>query len=250
MLDPNKTLLLDVGNTSIKYSFFYIGETEKNITVNYIDYSDLSQVVEDPLFVFICSVRDSAFNLRLGNQLSKLGCEFEFIQSQSQFQGLTNSYKTVSNMGADRWVGMIGAKALVGDSFLLVDAGTAITIDAVKLGQHLGGWIVAGKQTAQNALLSNTKRVFSEDNTQTEISFGQDTPECVEHGSNAMATGVVLMALKLLEKNSVAITVVISGGDSALISNSLKKMSSTHIVKTKNIVLIGLATIANITFLC
>lgn len=250
MSGPIKTILLDVGNTSIKYSVFYIGETEKNIMVNHIEYGDLKHLLEEPLFVFICSVRDSAFNLKLGKQLSALGCEFEFIQSQRQYQGLTNSYKTVSNMGADRWVGMIGAKALVGDCFLLVDAGTAITIDAVEIGQHLGGWIVAGKQTAKNALLSNTKRVFSKNAAQTEIDFGKDTPDCVEFGSNAMATGVVLMALELLKNQPVAITVVVSGGDSEFISNSLKKIIRTNIVETKNIVLIGLAAIANSKFLC
>lgn len=249
MFAPIKIMLLDVGNTSIKYSYFYTGETEKNIKVNAVALSQLNDVVNAVEFVFVCSVRDEAFNRRLAMVLSKTECVFEFIETQKEYRGLTNSYEKVHNMGADRWVGMIGAQYLVGNSFLLVDAGTAITIDAVENLHHLGGWIVAGRGTAKSALLANTDRVFDTDKSLDVLAFGQDTPECVVQGSDAMAIGVVLSALTVLKKRPTPFVIVVSGGDATVITSNLKMIVDNHILETTNVVLVGLAAIANARFL-
>ncbi len=248
MSDRTKALLLDVGNTSIKYSLFYIGETEKNLNVNVIRFENLHQIIEGSRFVLICSVKQEAFNNKLSALLSKYDCKYEFIHTQRRYRSLINSYENVSNMGGDRWVGMIGAQTLVGDSFLLVDAGTAITIDVVHKQQHLGGWIVAGKRIAKDALLANTDRVFDSELIGDTLAFGKDTPDCVQQGSSAMATGVVLVALELLKDYNSTFVTVVSGGDAALIASNLKTMKKTPIFETNNIVLTGLASIANHKF--
>ena len=43
-------------------------------------------------------------------------------------------------------------------AFFVMDVGTAITVDFVVDGQHLGGWIVPGFQVMRNALVASTKK--------------------------------------------------------------------------------------------
>ena len=56
-------------------------------------------------------------------------------------------------MGVDRWVAMIGARSEFRGGLCIVDAGTAVTIDAIdKNGNHLGGQIIPGLALMSNAL--------------------------------------------------------------------------------------------------
>ena len=42
-------------------------------------------------------------------------------------------------MGVDRWLAILGAAKLTDKPFAVIDAGTAVTVDFVADGQHLGG---------------------------------------------------------------------------------------------------------------
>ncbi len=67
----------------------------------------------------------------------------EFVTAAQEFHGLTNGYLDPSLLGADRWLGLIGAWTKVRSALCVVDAGTAVKFDSVDAnGQHLGGLIV------------------------------------------------------------------------------------------------------------
>ena len=77
-------------------------------------------------------------------------------------------YPDPSCLGADRWANLIGARALVGETDTqVVDAGTAVTVDALRGdGQHLGGAILTGLDASRRALLTaapGLPEAFSED---------------------------------------------------------------------------------------
>jgi type III pantothenate kinase len=66
-------------------------------------------------------------------------------------------------LGADRFVGMVAAHHLANQqACLVVDCGTAVTIDAVTAeGQHLGGVILPGLQLSADALIARAQNRLS-----------------------------------------------------------------------------------------
>jgi type III pantothenate kinase len=63
--------------------------------------------------------------------------------------GVTNAYAKPASLGVDRWLSLLGTAGLVRQDAIIVDAGSAITIDLLRAdGQHLGGAILPGFNTS------------------------------------------------------------------------------------------------------
>ncbi len=63
--------------------------------------------------------------------------------------GVRNAYQAPGGLGADRWLGLLAARHLVAQDVIIVDAGSAITVDLMNSkGQHLGGAILPGFNTS------------------------------------------------------------------------------------------------------
>jgi type III pantothenate kinase len=74
--------------------------------------------------------------------------------------GVRNLYKPPSDVGADRLVNAAAAYARVKGACLIVDFGTATTVDAVdRRGAYLGGAIVPGPKMAAEALAKGTAKL-------------------------------------------------------------------------------------------
>jgi type III pantothenate kinase len=86
-------------------------------------------------------------------------------------------------MGADRWVALIAARALLGPkTCYVVDCGTAVTIDALAAdGRHLGGVIVPGMRLMREALYRETRQIPPEPGEAR--LFGQSTRDGVWGGA-------------------------------------------------------------------
>jgi len=69
---------------------------------------------------------------------------------------LVNGYRDPGTLGADRWANLFGARALLGAvDTVVVDAGTAVTIDGLRAdGRHTGGAILAGLAATRSGLRS------------------------------------------------------------------------------------------------
>ncbi|MGB2256326.1 MAG: type III pantothenate kinase [Spongiibacter marinus] len=107
-----------------------------------------------------------------------------FARSQPISCGLTNSYQDPSKMGVDRWLAMLAAWRLVQSEVIVVDAGTALTIDLIdRNGCHSGGYILPGRKLILESLTGSTERVRYEGVPDPSIAPGVTTAECVEHGS-------------------------------------------------------------------
>jgi type III pantothenate kinase len=85
----------------------------------------------------------------------------ELIRSTREAGGVRNGYRETWRLGADRWVGVIGARALArARSAVVANAGTALTLDAVSAGgRHLGGAIVPGPAVMVAALIKGTNGI-------------------------------------------------------------------------------------------
>ena len=63
--------------------------------------------------------------------------------------GVRNAYQAPSGLGADRWLCLLAARHLVAQDVIIIDAGSAITVDLMNSkGQHLGGAILPGFNTS------------------------------------------------------------------------------------------------------
>ena len=69
---------------------------------------------------------------------------------------VVNGYRQPATLGADRWANLLGARATFGRAgVIVVDAGTAVTVDALRAdGVHLGGAILPGLQAGRAGLRS------------------------------------------------------------------------------------------------
>lgn len=135
--------------------------------------------------------------------------------------GLTNCYEIPTTLGVDRWLAMLGAMSrLPNQPLLVVDAGTAMTVDHVSIdGQHQGGWILPGLRMQHKAVTSHTAKVFSREFDEAQLSFGQNTDQCLKHGILAGLCGVIQQAAQLCP----AAHILLTGGDAEFLQQHLQQ---------------------------
>jgi type III pantothenate kinase len=243
--EQDKWLLIDIGNTAIKYAVVDHHTPIDNIAIAHTD--DLNKLVTclaQVQHVALAYVREP-HNLNMFIDVLHIhGKHVQIAQTQAKTMvggmRLVNSYHTPENMGVDRWLAMIAgvyfAQQAQQHSVLVIDAGTAITCDVIVQGKHKGGFIAPGFSLLQTALLQDTEKVFSSDARPEHISLGQDTPECVINGCLAQLHGTVTAAQQQIEQYTEDYIIVLSGGDQKLLNSYNQKPQKT----LANLVLCGL----------
>ena len=105
------------------------------------------------------SVLDAGRQARLDACLAeKFGERVTRFKSEARAGGVVNGYERPAQLGVDRWLAMIGAAGLVNGDCLVIDAGSAITLDLLRAdGQHLGGAILPGLNTSSERF----RQIFS-----------------------------------------------------------------------------------------
>ncbi|MBF7075095.1 type III pantothenate kinase [Glaciecola sp. MH2013] len=208
-------LFIDVGNTAIKYS---IGtdrlEHSRDNVIRTSAFNEITEQLHLVSRIYISSVRSSVALDDFRAQCSQLQKSLFIAETKSYERGLHNAYHQPSNMGIDRWLAMLAARNQSNkEGLVVIDIGTAVTIDFIVNQQHLGGWIGPGFNLMKNALFNNTEKVFGNDNENTEIYFGNDTPDCVDFGCKAQIIGMGKHAVELISTKSSEFDVFITGGN-------------------------------------
>jgi type III pantothenate kinase len=241
-------LLLDVGNTRLKWGVLENGEIHKtgSITQEKIRDKGLSSLttrLPRGMDAAIASnVAGPSFSSRLAGLVgAHCGCDLHFAKTEKSAFGVSNSYKQFRRMGVDRWVAMIGAWSEIRSACLVVDAGTAVTIDAIDDdGCHLGGLILPGIALMADSLATQTSDIPTTRSTADAYAnmdmFARSTAAAVGSGSLAAVSGAVERAIRTLRSNAYDATVVLTGGDASRILPTLDE-SPLH---RPNLVLQGL----------
>ncbi len=74
-----------------------------------------------------------------------------FARSTSPVPGMTNGYADPAQLGVDRWLAMVAARRLGDEPAVVIDCGTAITMDLVdRSGVFVGGMIVPGRRVLES----------------------------------------------------------------------------------------------------
>lgn len=163
-----------------------------------------------------------------------------WIASERVQCGVRNSYDDPAQLGCDRWAALIGARRLCGGPAIVVDAGTALTADALTGdGVFVGGIIVPGAELMRKALAEHTAALKRQPG---KFSFFPDTTgDAIMSGAiNALAGAIERMARFIEEAGQSQPVCVLSGGGAALLEPYL----NLEVKVVDNLVLEGLLAIA------
>jgi len=168
------------------------------------------------------------------------GIALHVIRSVRAQCGVTNGYADPSQLGTDRWAALLGAHAAETGHKLVVNVGTALTVDALTAdGRFLGGLIVPGPALMRRSLDRGTA-----DLRQTEGHFHdvpRATPDAITSGALQACIGAVDRMAGVMAEQSLAIArVVLSGGAAGEIAPHLP----FPIALRENLVLEGLVLVA------
>lgn len=154
--------------------------------------------------------------------------------------GVRNGYEPPSQLGSDRWAALVAARAIAPEGCVVVNAGTAMTVDALTAdGAFLGGLIVPGLATMLRALTENTAAIGKISGQYRDIP--RNTSDAVYSGAlSAMAGAVRRMNTLLADETKRMPTCLLSGGDARL----LLPLLSGRTRMVDNLVLDGLIRIA------
>jgi type III pantothenate kinase len=237
-------LLIDVGNTRAKASFYIanqkcwldlpgfvhahsevdpirIWENWKNAIEKHL--SSSQSLLLDA--VGIASVNQAISSLLVQSCPDWAKKRWVTAQTNFEFRRLKNAYATPSNMGVDRWLAMIAASDGGKHACLVVDAGTALTLDWVApTGEHLGGYILPGLNQQLTALLGSTERVFAGRwSDSTGLVPGKDTSECVLNGLlTQMCAFIAAQAAQAAHQGIKRL--VLTGGETSLLVRHLEPL--------------------------
>jgi type III pantothenate kinase len=165
------TLLVDIGNTRVKWAQLRgSAPSGARAVAHESDVEIIESLVRRAPRGIERIVAVNVAGVRFERALSKVararfGVATEFMKSTRSACGVVNGYRDVWRLGADRWMGVIGAHHLVGGKargghVLVANVGTALTIDLVSAsGRHRGGAIVPGPATMISSLLAGTNGI-------------------------------------------------------------------------------------------
>ena len=253
MTPHTTTLLVDIGNTRVKWASLRDGKQGRMHAAAH-ENSGLAlralvrSAPRDVSRVVVVSVVDEALSHVLDTAARRrFGVTAEYIRSTKRALGVTNSYRDVWRLGADRWVSAVGAHALATGAAVVANVGTALTIDAVSAkGRHRGGAIVPGPATMVSSLLSGThgiRRRASGGQPKSRSLFSTDTASALAAGSMFAAAAFIDRALIEAQRELKGRPLLIlTGGGAPALQRYLK--SSARLVP--DLVLRGLAEFAKV----
>tara|TARA_B100000795_G_C22795807_1_gene439277 strand:+ start:1983 stop:2714 length:732 start_codon:yes stop_codon:yes gene_type:complete len=141
---------------------------------------------------------------------SQFNAEVTLAKVSSVAAGVRCGYADPSSLGVDRWLALVAAYDRYQASVIIVDAGSAMTLDLVSEdGRHLGGYILPGLSLMRDALWRGTDRVKVDAVVNDcGIDPAKDTTAAVNQGS-------LLAAIATIEKlaNEYPSKLVVTGGD-------------------------------------
>ena len=214
-------LELDVGNSRIKWRLLAAGDLAVVKAGHVPGFDELQRVTELDAAITLarmCSVRGGDVNRRLEDWIrAKYSVALVQASVTQSCGGVTNQYADVSRLGIDRWLAMLAAYRRAGGACMVIDSGTALTIDVVDAqGLHLGGHIIPGLRLMRGSLESNTAIRLSDNYSAYSQSLGHSTDEAVFNG-----TVTALLATIKQQSESLArvgdVEIYFAGGDAELL---------------------------------
>jgi type III pantothenate kinase len=242
-------LLIDAGNTRIKWAFANDNNLLSSGTLTVEQAGELPQLFsgsQEIQQIWVSNVAGEKVAQHIRN-IGIIESRLHFVIAQEEQCGVRNGYSSSSKLGSDRWAALIAAWHLVQGRCLVVNSGTATTIDTLsERGEFIGGLILPGVELMQCSLIDaavQLKEGSVKPGQGGYMSFPMNSADALYSGAIQASCGAIERQYALLNNDSAPL--ILSGGAAGL----LQPYFDQDVVKTPpcivdNLVLQGLLLMA------
>ena len=213
-------LTIDLGNTNIVCGFF--GEEKGNYELKHFFRMSTPQLITTDEF------SSNFYNLLRFHKLSNIPIKKAILSSvvpsinhnitkmmnlyfnldiielnRHHFSELSLDYDKPSDVGIDRLINLTAAGELYGKPAIVVDYGTAITVDVLSENNHfLGGLIIPGLHISLDALVAMTSNLPKIELDYPQKIVGNSTKECMQNGLYYLNSSGIETIIELIIKEN------------------------------------------------
>jgi type III pantothenate kinase len=246
------TVLVDVGNTRIKWALLENGRLTARGSAVHRDSLDAAIAALDVALpakprIIASNVAGQSVAERLEALVARRpDASLELVTTSAERFGVRCAYADPSRLGVDRWVAVLAAHHAAQGAACVLNAGTAVTFDAVDAGgSHLGGLIMPGAGLQAAALDRHTSNIGPTALPTTVARglelLGRSTDAAVGHGAwLALAAGLDRAVATVARALGASPVVYLTGGDADVLHGWLE----TRVEVRADLVLEGLALFA------
>jgi type III pantothenate kinase len=244
MKDPDAALLaLDAGNTRIKWGVHDGHAWSARGAIDTAGAASLYEALRNALPVdraIASNVAGTEVRTRIEEACARARVAVDFIAALREQCGVRSLYADPAQLGPDRWAALIAAHHGDKGHKLVVNVGTALTVDALSAeGEFLGGLIVPGPALMRRSLDRGTAGLrLTEGEFQ---SLPRSTPDAITSGALQACLGAIERLGKAMASRAAAPDrIILSGGAAGQIEAMLPYVHTFR----ENLVLEGLLLIA------
>lgn len=236
-------IIIDIGNSKTKVAFFENSnliskKTFNELNMKVFDYINSNISKNDK--IIISAVKENNFTKIF--ELKNVVKYFIVLDKNTKLP-IINDYLDKNSLGYDRIAAAVGASVLSEKKYnLIIDIGTAITIDFVENNKFKGGNISPGIDIRYRALNNYTDKLPLLNNREYLNLYGNTTNESIISG---VINGIIYEirgAIDSFSEKFKNINIFITGGDAFFFDKKIKR----SIFVNSNLVLIGLNRILEI----
>lgn len=242
-------LLIDLGNSRLKWAQY--GPDLWNVGAVLLDaeknsgslFDKVWEKIAKPQRVIVCSVSSQERLSALEQWVrTRWSVTVHVVRPQAEQLGVKNLYRNPQQLGADRWAALIGARGLTAQAVCIVDAGTAVTVEALSAGgEFLGGAIFPGLRLLRDSLARGTQAIPPAAGD-ARLTLGRSTEDGVAAGTLIGLAGAVERLTEEYQRTlGETMEIFLTGGDASALAVHLR-VSATLV---PDLVLKGLARIAD-----
>ncbi len=209
---------IDAGNSRIKWGLHDGTRWLDSGVLATVDVAWLSEAADEwpeSARVVVCNVAGAAIGESISAQLAARRYTIAFLRASREACGVYSTYARPSQLGADRWAALIGARALHSGPCLVVCAGTATTVDLLDAaGVFRGGLILPGFDLMRATLAQNTAQLpFAEGAFCAEP---RNTVDAIVSGCRQAQLGAIERMFAAIATEEQALCLLTGGGSEAL----------------------------------
>jgi type III pantothenate kinase len=249
-------LAIDAGNSRVKWGWLEEAPGADSLipgyrwssvaTVSLIEFAASSDHVnpfsvthEAPESIVISNVAGEGAHQLLVNWTRIFDAEPFWLHGEAERCGVKSGYERPEQLGSDRWAALVAARSLHNGPCLVVNAGTATTVDMLADdGTFLGGVILPGVELMRFVLHEHTGRLPIQEGAYREAP--RNTLDAIETGCrHAQAGAIERMYRTFRELDGNPLCIVAGGAGQALMEQIVAPRRYVE-----NLVLVGLGCIA------